>query len=43
MPAAEFGQWAQKFLIDEYDKDSEFGETFFIWSYQMQGKLLNLS
>jgi hypothetical protein len=27
LSAAEFGQWAQKFLIDEYDKDSEFGET----------------
>lgn len=27
LPAAAFGQWAQKFLIDEYDRESEFGET----------------
>jgi hypothetical protein len=27
LSATEFGQWAKKFLIDEYDKDSEFGET----------------
>lgn len=27
LPATAFGQWAQKFLIDEYDRDSEFGET----------------
>ncbi|WP_080837111.1 DUF262 domain-containing protein [Cohnella massiliensis] len=27
LSATDFGLWAQKFLIDEYDKDSEFGET----------------
>jgi len=27
LPAAAFGQWAKKFLIDEYTRDSEFGET----------------